>query len=85
MKYTLRCFAIDGESVREGEFPTKQAAWDRSNDMGSRWFFYPVHFVFGPKRCVAAPDEFAECEGMTVPEISAHLAANQEFTVAILS
>lgn len=43
--YKLICMAFDGEYVTEGEFKTIDEAWERSEDMGSRWFFYPFHFV----------------------------------------
>lgn len=60
-RYTLRCLAPDGDAVREGEFPTIQAALNRASDMGSRWFFYPVPIVTGTARpetavILAVPD-----------------------------
>lgn len=63
MKYTLRCIAPDGASVREGEFDSIESAWDRASEMGSRWFFYPFHVVTGscdPDKCrvVSAPDGY---------------------------
>jgi hypothetical protein len=53
-RYALKCLAPDGDFVREGEFPTVDAAWDRSSDMGSRWIFYPLHIVTGTARTDAA-------------------------------
>ena len=42
----LIVMSFDGEYKTEGKnFPTTEAAWNRSNDMGSRWYFYPFHFV----------------------------------------
>ena len=45
----LRCIATDGSMVWEGSFlqpfPDTDAAWRRASDMGSRWFFYPIHVV----------------------------------------
>lgn len=35
--------SFDGDYVTEGEFQSSNEAWNRSNDMGSRWFFYPFH------------------------------------------
>ena len=44
--YALRCLAPDGEYITErDDFPTIETAWNRANDMGSRWFFYPVGVV----------------------------------------
>lgn len=46
MKYRLICMAFDGEYVTERPvFDTISEAWDYSNDLGSKWFFYPFHFV----------------------------------------
>jgi len=45
-QYALRCLAPDGEHVTESQdFRTTDDAWERSEDMGSRWVFYPVHIV----------------------------------------
>jgi len=42
--------APDGATVTEGrDFPTIEAAWERADDMGSRWYFYPVSIVTTPK------------------------------------
>ena len=42
----LICMSFDGDYVTEGEgFETEAAAWERADDMGSRWYFYPFHFV----------------------------------------
>lgn len=50
--YKLICMSFDGEYVTEHNifsdnraFETIADAWERSSDMGSRWFFYPFHFV----------------------------------------
>lgn len=50
--YKLICMAFDGDYITEGNvfsddraFETIADAWERSSDMGSRWFFYPFHFV----------------------------------------
>ena len=45
MKYQLLVMGFDGEYKIEGLFHSISEAWDRSNDMGSRWYFYPWHFV----------------------------------------
>ena len=45
-KYNLICMAFDGDYVTEKTgFDSVDSAWKRSNDMGSRWYFYPFHFV----------------------------------------
>ena len=46
MKYKLICMSFDGEYKTESpEFNEIQEAWNYSNDLGSKWFFYPFHFV----------------------------------------
>ena len=58
MKYQLLVMGFDGEYKIEGLFPSISEAWDRSNDMGSRWYFYPWHFVVteSGKTIVDSPD-----------------------------
>lgn len=43
--YTTLCMAPDGEFITDGKFDTIEEAADNSADMGSRWFFYPFHFI----------------------------------------
>lgn len=82
--YQLRCIAPDGAIVREGEFPSIQAAWDRASDMGSRWFFYPVCVVTGASRsdrarvldCPEGLKEYAQ--GRTLKSVCAMFARNSE-------
>ncbi len=43
MKLKLYLFAPDGDFVTEpGEFDSIEEFWDRVNDLGSRWIFYPL-------------------------------------------
>jgi len=45
-KYKLMCMSFDGDYVIERElFDSINNAWSYSNDLGSKWFFYPFHFV----------------------------------------
>lgn len=80
----LHCLAPDGASVREGEFQSIDAAWQRSSDMGSRWFFYPAHVVTGPARSDRArilavphgmPDQW---KGQTLGKLKKAFAADPE-------
>jgi hypothetical protein len=46
MKYQVMLMSFDGDfQIEKPEFDTIEKAWDYSNDLGSRWFFYPFHFV----------------------------------------
>jgi len=60
----LVCVAPDGDHVTEGTFESVEEAQNRSADMGSRWYFYPFHFVVSDsgKTVVDAPDEFKSLE-----------------------
>lgn len=57
-KYNLLCMSFDGDFVIEtnrGEpFDSISEAWAHSNDMGSRWYFYPFHFVVTESRLTIA-------------------------------
>ena len=61
MSYQLVCLALDGEKVTEGQFDTVSDALTRSDNMGSRWFFYPIHVVTGQVKILDVPD-FVETE-----------------------
>lgn len=46
MKYKLICMAFDGDYKEERPlFDSIEDAWSYSNDLGSKWYFYPFHFV----------------------------------------
>lgn len=80
----LHCLAPDGESKREGEFPNVKSAWERSSDMGSRWYFYPVHVVTGPARSdrariLSVPNGMHSLwEGKTLGKLKRAFAADPE-------
>lgn len=94
----LICMSFDGDYVTEGrDFADVDAAWSRASDMGSRWFFYPFHFVTSEsgKTIIAAPEYLKHFEGrrvVTVARIFSALAALPEmasvdvddFTVALM-
>ena len=45
-KYQLICMSFDGEYQTERpEFKSIDDAWEYANDLGSKWYFYPFHFV----------------------------------------
>lgn len=46
MTYNLIVMAFDGEvQLERVGFKTVEEAWEHANNMGSRWYFYPFHFV----------------------------------------
>lgn len=76
MNIRLVCVTFCGAHVTEGYFESISAAWDRSIDMGSRWYFYPFHFVLkdligvsGDSVVVSAPDCLKHYEGRDFREV----------------
>lgn len=55
-KYETIAFSPEGEYITEGEFESKDEAWERINDWGSRWIFYPITGVLKNKRVVEMCD-----------------------------
>jgi hypothetical protein len=41
----LICMTFDGDHVVDGDYDTVEEAEQASCDMGSRWYFYPYHFI----------------------------------------
>lgn len=90
-KYKLICMSFDGDYQTEtpprydgrAAFDTIPETWEFSNDMGSRWFFYPFHFVVTASgRTIADPPwglEFYKGKRVkTVAREFAELAAQEE-------
>lgn len=44
--FRLICMSFDGDYVKESNlFETIEDAWEHSSNLGSKWYFYPFHFV----------------------------------------
>lgn len=56
LSYRLVCVSLDGDKVTEGHFSTVKEAQERSEQMGSRWYFYPIHVVTGRVKIIDLPD-----------------------------
>ena len=72
--FKLICMSFDGGYRMEWpEFKTVEKAWQYSNDMGSRWYFYPFHFVVtaSGKTIADAPEMFAHLKGKRVTTVAA--------------
>ena len=80
--YSLKCLAPDGERVTErNDFPTIEAAWSHANDMGSRWFFYPICVVTagGSEIIRAVPENFPkEWDGKRLSTLRACFAKHSQ-------
>ena len=82
MKYNLICMAFDGDYVIERpEFESIDKAWEYSNDLGSKWYFYPFHFVIVNKTIRDTPDNleyFINKRIKTISRIFKQLSAKDE-------
>lgn len=73
-KYRAILFAPDGEFVTDYDSPTVEAVWDKVNNQGSRWVFFPLAFVIGAdrssyvgrRRIVDTPEVLESWRGRTV-------------------
>jgi hypothetical protein len=69
-KYQLICMGFDGEYQRERpEFETIDDAWEYSNDLGSKWFFYPFHFVVRGETIRGAGQFLEYLEGLRIKTV----------------
>jgi len=73
----LICMSFDGDYVTEGTFDSVTDAWERSEDMGSRWYFYPFHFVTtnSGKTVKDAPELLQHLNGMRVKQVVQRFAS----------
>jgi hypothetical protein len=72
--YQATLFHPAGDYVRDfGDSPTIQHVWDRVNDMGSRWIFYPIVFVTTEKTVVDTPDGLEFLKGRRIRTVSRFL------------
>jgi len=76
----LICIAPDGESVTErNDFKSIDEAWERSSDMGSRWFFYPIHVVTGKRKILDVPDGMSKhWIGRNIETLQREIKANSD-------
>jgi hypothetical protein len=82
-QFALHCVAPDGESVTErNDFPSVESAWQRAEDMGSRWIFYPISIVTTAGRAAIirdVPEWFPEeWKGKRLATLLEAIAANSE-------
>ncbi len=56
MKYKAILFHPDGGYVSDFKSETINEVWNKINNMGSRWIFYPMPFVGTEKTIVDTPE-----------------------------
>ncbi len=67
--------SFDGEYKMEPwTFETANKAWEYSNDLGSKWFFYPFHFVTteSGKTIRDTPELLEHLKGMRTKAVAKH-------------
>lgn len=65
-RYKLVVMSFDGDIQTERpDFETIEQAWNYSNNLGSKWYFYPFHFVTtaSGKTVADAPQGFENLKG----------------------
>ena len=73
MKCKLICMSFDGEYKTERpEFDDLDDAWEYSNDLGSKWYFYPFRFVVtaSGKTIKEAPFPLDHLKGQRVARVA---------------
>lgn len=69
--YQLICMAFDGEYVTERpKFDSIDDAWEYSNNLGSKWHFYPFHFVIKNKTIKDSPDPLSYFNNKRIKTVS---------------
>lgn len=78
--------ACDGAYVTEGtDFASVDAAWERADDMGSRWYFYPFCFVTTESGLTIkdAPEMLKHLVGWRVKKVKQHFETTSEKNAAV--
>jgi hypothetical protein len=80
MTYQLIVMSFDGDyRTEQSQFENTDDAWDHAGDMGSKWYFYPFHFVVDQAGNVAsAPELMSHLEGLTVEDLASHFREKSE-------
>lgn len=67
--YKLICMAPDGDYVTDIRYASVEECTEASADMGSRWIFYPYHFICSGKTIRVAPDGLERFQGKRITTI----------------
>jgi len=77
-KYQAILFASDGDFVTDCEGSSIEEVAEKINDLGSRWYFFPLRFIITTRhgsrvsprqRIVEAPEELEFLKGKTVATV----------------
>lgn len=77
--YKVTLFSPNGDSVTDfNNTQTIESVWDKVNDMGSRWVFFPLVFVTTEKTVVDAPEPFEFLKGKRIKTVKKWVIENTE-------
>lgn len=69
-RYNVICMSFDGEFKRERPmFDDIEKAWEYSSNLGSKWYFYPFHFVATEKTIIDSPEPLEWIRGKRIKTI----------------
>lgn len=80
-QYKLICMGFDGDYVTDAYCDSIDSAWEKSNDLGSKWYFYPFHFVLTPsgKSIASTPTGLEHMKGKRLSTIQSLFKSLSEF------
>ena len=84
-EYKAIAFALDGKYITEGEFKTIEEAWNRINDWGSRWIFFPIPAVIKGNTIVDSCDILPEWKNKRIKTISKMLEKDGDLYANLLA
>lgn len=64
--YNLMVVSFDGQTQLERVNGNVDDCWEHSNDMGSRWYYYPFHFVVSEKTVIDTPEGLEHYKGKRI-------------------
>lgn len=71
--YRAILFHPNGEYVTDFPSETKQKVWEKIDNKGSRWIFYPIPFVATDKSIVDVPDQLHHLKGKRIHTVQKYL------------
>jgi hypothetical protein len=69
-KYKLICMSFDGEYQTEMYSNDIDELWKHSDNIGSKWFFYPFHFVCTSKTIKQSYEPVLWLQGKRIKTVS---------------
>jgi hypothetical protein len=74
--YQATLFAPDGDYVTDFQDKDKKSeVWEKVQNMGSRWIFYPIVFVTTDKTIVDTPEGLEQLKGKRISTVKKILAS----------